>query len=354
MLILFVLAAFGDTGWTCDTLEIEPLVTGISDLVVDPEGHVYFLDGRESKIHHLDPKGQPIGAFGNKGQGPGEFKWTRQLAYLIEPARVAVVDYQNDQVHLFTPEGRFDRALRLPNRARFQPLRIIDTDHFVFVDEENPFKPDFEENKGARFVVASFEDLEDERMIYSHDARHHADPALVKTEGGGGSLDFSWMPTSLLDLSRNRLIVVGSTREVDFRLYVPGKDEPVATIRDEGLGFRPLTREEIKASPGAIIINGERHSAVDFEQPDVAVPIAGVRFDARSRLWVELNRPRHENHPERYRIYDIDKGLVGTLELAAGERLFWADESSIYCTRREEDDLDERILVEKRAYTLEQ
>jgi len=352
VLFLFLLFVSGEVTWTRDTSEIVPLVSGIMDMVVTPDGEVYFLDGRESVIHHLDASGAHIGAFGRAGEGPGEFRWTSQLVSFGEEPVIGVLDIQKDAIHRFTRDGLFHSSMTFPGDISHTPLRVLDKSRFVYVDAHHPNSSDFEPNRGAAFVSASFADAGDETVFYRHDSHDHADPGIVTSKDTTSIFGLAWMPESLLDVSRDGLIAVGTTRGVDIRIFEPDELEQVAEISDPEIGARILTEDELETYRRGAVVAGKRYPYFGQEKPEVAAPLASMRFDGLGRLWVRLSKPRDQALPERYRIYEPNKGLIATLALESGERVYWADADAMWLVRTE-GGADERILVEKRAYTLE-
>lgn len=75
-------------------------------LTVDSRGNVYVADTNANRIDKLSPKGQVLGHWGKKGEGPGEF--TRPEGVAVDRAgNVYVADTFNDRVEKLSPKGKF-------------------------------------------------------------------------------------------------------------------------------------------------------------------------------------------------------------------------------------------------------
>ena len=77
--------------------------TGVA---VDSHGNVYVADTNANRIDKLSPKGQVLGHWGKKGEGPGEF--TRPEGVAVDRAgNIYVADTFNDRVEKLSPKGKF-------------------------------------------------------------------------------------------------------------------------------------------------------------------------------------------------------------------------------------------------------
>lgn len=60
----------------------EPPLGSITQVRVDSRGHVYVVDGQTQEILEFTPSGAFVRRFGGEGQGPGEFRFIRQMRVL--------------------------------------------------------------------------------------------------------------------------------------------------------------------------------------------------------------------------------------------------------------------------------
>lgn len=113
--LLFMMGLLeGDVQWWIrDTGIYQPLQQ--DEVIVDDEGRVYVLNFAEAVIRQYDDRGELIGTFGRKGQGPGEFQYPMQM--FLQEGQLAVVDIGNNAVSYFQLDGSFQRRVEMPKRG---------------------------------------------------------------------------------------------------------------------------------------------------------------------------------------------------------------------------------------------
>ena len=79
------------------------------------------VDSYEDQIHCVDPEGVVVGAFGRKGEGPGEFGRPAFLAR-GDQGTVGVADLELGRFTVFEPAGAYVSTVRLP-ASPFSPSR---------------------------------------------------------------------------------------------------------------------------------------------------------------------------------------------------------------------------------------
>jgi len=156
----------------------ELLFGSIVSVCEDDKGDFYVLDKREQKVLKFSPDGRRLGAFGRKGQGPGDFQSPGRIAFT--PAGELAVFEDIALVSFHRTDGAFLRRLDLSGRLG---LGYIGPDLFygwewepeaqrqVLVDARNAVISAFHSIPRDRFSAA----LPDEtgRMVmfnYSHEA----------------------------------------------------------------------------------------------------------------------------------------------------------------------------------------
>ncbi len=86
----------------------------IEDALVDKEGRVYLLDTVLNTVYLMGPDGEIIGNLGGEGDGPGEFRFAREMVFLPEgtlgimemmPGKVVVVDFAGNPRPSFALSG---------------------------------------------------------------------------------------------------------------------------------------------------------------------------------------------------------------------------------------------------------
>ena len=98
-----VLWTFGVCGTDREALQ-KPI-----GVAADADGHIYVADMSGRRVIKLDPEGQFLLAWGEAGEGPGQFTEPFDLA-VTPQNEIAVLDAVNQVVSLWSPEGRFLRA----------------------------------------------------------------------------------------------------------------------------------------------------------------------------------------------------------------------------------------------------
>ncbi len=88
------LAAFGKAGDSSGDLALPKSVS------VDPEGHVYVVDGRFENVQVFDRTGELLLFFGEEGNGPGQF-WLPGDIHIEASGRMWVCDSYNRRVQVF-------------------------------------------------------------------------------------------------------------------------------------------------------------------------------------------------------------------------------------------------------------
>jgi sugar lactone lactonase YvrE len=72
-----------------------------------PRGTIYVSDGYANhRIHRFSPDGQLISAWGELGDGPGQFM-NPHAVWVLPDGRVVVVDRENNRLQVFSPDGAF-------------------------------------------------------------------------------------------------------------------------------------------------------------------------------------------------------------------------------------------------------
>lgn len=122
-----VIRIWGATGTDTGSLNTP---TGID---VDYEGNVYVIDSGNARVQVFDSTGRFVRTWGGDGISPGQFRNPIDLAVHFKPQDtaieyVAVSDYGNNRVQLFTPQGQFLRS-----EAVGLPLGVESFDTYVFV-----------------------------------------------------------------------------------------------------------------------------------------------------------------------------------------------------------------------------
>jgi hypothetical protein len=90
------------------------LFSSISSVCEDTSKNFYVVDRLERKVLKFDPKGNLILSFGQKGQGPGDFRSLRRII-LTEQGQLAVCEDMND-ISFHKLDGEFIKRIHLSGR----------------------------------------------------------------------------------------------------------------------------------------------------------------------------------------------------------------------------------------------
>lgn len=90
----------------------EYLLARISMIAVGPEGDV-FVAQVDGDLRQYDPEGTFVRRVAGVGQGPGEVQYVVGMDVAAD-GRLAVVDFGNQRVSIYSPEGEFLRQMRRP------------------------------------------------------------------------------------------------------------------------------------------------------------------------------------------------------------------------------------------------
>ena len=94
-------AVFGQAGDASGDLAMPKAVA------VDPEGHIYVVDGRFENVQIFSPKGELLLFLGEEGTGPGQF-WLPGGMWIEPGGRIWICDTYNRRVQVFQYVGEFD------------------------------------------------------------------------------------------------------------------------------------------------------------------------------------------------------------------------------------------------------
>ena len=75
-------------------------------MVLDSKGQLCVLDFGTMMVHVFDRKLQPVGTFGKRGNGPGEFSVPREIC-IDRLGNFFVADTLNHRIQVFDPDGKF-------------------------------------------------------------------------------------------------------------------------------------------------------------------------------------------------------------------------------------------------------
>lgn len=114
VMLLFFSVIMGEENWQLDDTQVfRPL--DLEEVAVAPDGTTFLLRQDACQIAAYDAAGHFVRAFGQKGQGPGEFSVPTKL--FANEAHLMVQDQGASSMSWFTHEGEFVQRKDLPKRG---------------------------------------------------------------------------------------------------------------------------------------------------------------------------------------------------------------------------------------------
>ncbi len=125
VLLLWVLALNGRVSGAADRIKLQVnktlelgkgglMFASIASVCEDPDSNLYVLDRMEHKVLKFSPEGKLIQAFGQKGQGPGDFQNPHLLAFTPKGQLVVADELYN--LTFLSEQGHFIERIHLDGR----------------------------------------------------------------------------------------------------------------------------------------------------------------------------------------------------------------------------------------------
>ncbi|MGE5341895.1 MAG: 6-bladed beta-propeller [Candidatus Omnitrophota bacterium] len=124
--------------WEAESATDDYIFGQIADIQVDDDGLIYVLEWKQYKFFVFDQKGKFLYSFGNKGEGPGEFRMA--FTFFLEGPYVIVPD--EGKVHYFTKNGKYIKSYSCSNMNT--PRLFLDEYRFLTVRETEDKKEKLE------------------------------------------------------------------------------------------------------------------------------------------------------------------------------------------------------------------
>ena len=129
----------------------------IKDIAVDEQGQVYMADYRKKRVHVYNPDGSFNRSIGREGKGPGEFQMIWDIEVLNN--ELFVLDYGQSKISVFDVETSQHRAefdISLNNNSTQQPSWINQTQKLRFSYSPTKF---YIKSDGNYLIIFSDEDV---------------------------------------------------------------------------------------------------------------------------------------------------------------------------------------------------
>ncbi len=255
----------------------------IADVAVAEDGRIYVADVEGPHVKVLSPDGTLQDTVGTQGDGPGEFQHPLKLS-VARGSSLYVLDGADGRVHVFTPEGAFERMFR-PDSDQGFPIDMMIPDGTGASPDKAIF---FVYSPGARAVVQ-----EDAQMaVRTVRPEGTIDGTLLttppyrmtsKTLGNGGKLFLN------VPLTPRPHYALGPTGRVHYAygdsLNVTAYDatgKPERTVRVPFESTPPVTDDEIA---DALADRTRGKEQVRSQIPDSKPAFTQFLVDGDGRYW---------------------------------------------------------------------
>lgn len=91
----------------------------VADMAFDQAGNLYVVDGQALRIVVVDREGALVRAFGDAGEGPGEFGDGPLLMTVRPDGRAIVYEVERSAFQIFGADGAFERMVRVGGGTGF-------------------------------------------------------------------------------------------------------------------------------------------------------------------------------------------------------------------------------------------
>jgi len=153
----------------------------ISAVDVDNRHRIFLVDAGEKTVWVFDAEGTRLMNIGREGQGPGELEGPSDVA-VFDDGRILVVDNQQRRLHLFSPEGVFDRTISITEQPVGQALLMSDETVLLTRSKGFFFRLGPVDEDAGRFGLY---DLEGRRLGQIGALETHKNPLLAAILNGG-------------------------------------------------------------------------------------------------------------------------------------------------------------------------
>ncbi|MGH7459691.1 MAG: 6-bladed beta-propeller [Longimicrobiales bacterium] len=353
-------------------LQIEGADADIERAPIDPvrvsrlgNGRYLVADGDQRGHHALlvfDAQGRFVMRLGRKGRGPGEFGQLFQWGGTYRGDSIAAYDFIDRAIEVFAPDGRFARALKLPNTrsgVRPPPGTYGASDYFIGPFSDGRvlrFEPAILNISGGPGQVWYEPDL----MLYDADGANPRKLATLRTWGqwwDGKKAVSSPLQAVAITVAGKSNWYHGVAEEFNIGVF-DSEGRVVRTLR------RAFNRQRVTAADQETAIrslarmfsSGGQHAAQNSPEEIEKRLRAEARFPEFRPAYLHLVEDSDDNvwvqHygagavldqagplPSRWSIFDAQGQFLGELEMPASFRVstitkdqvlgFWQDEFDV-------------------------
>ena len=272
----------------------------VEDAVVDDQGLSYLLDTVLSTVLVVDEEGNILRNLSGEGDGPGEFRFARELVFLPDGA-LGIMEMMPGKIVSVTTDGTPRPSFALDATDGGGMMNHLQ--HIAAGKEAvliGRVSTNFDE-KGAT--------IHRSLALHGPDGRQLCVIREDKETQAGGNIQLGGNEgdefTSNFTLSPDgRVITYPDTRRYEFRVYGPdGRKEKL--VRREYTSVRRPEKELAAARKQAEEMSARFNGSVQIDVPEVADDIDGIIARPNGELWVANSRGNRDAEPGSIGYFDV-------------------------------------------------
>lgn len=290
--------------WRFGAEEEDFLFGLIEDAVVDEKGHIYLLDTVLSTIYVVDEHGEVLRQVSGEGDGPGEFRFARELVFLPDGA-LGIMEMMPGKIVSVERDGtpRPSFALEVvDNGAMMNHLQhVAANSDAVLIGRVST---NFSEGQVTITRLLSVHGPDGAQRAVVREDKEVQSGGNINI-GGGGEDEFTENFTLCPD---GRIVLYPNPRKYELQIY--GTDgEKQNLIRRQYSSIRRPDKELEEARKEADRMREQFGGQVEMEVEEMADDISRVIARPNGELWVansQGSRDRLEHSLGWFDVYDKD------------------------------------------------
>ncbi len=234
------------------------------DAILDHEENIIIIDAGNYSIKKFDRTGKFILAFGNKGQGPGEFDFPFKVS-VDSNNNIYIFDSPKNYVHVFSSHGDFLKGIRY-DKEHYFPFDMLRNGNIIMVNK------DIDESRLVFLMNSDSEIISDfgSKRQYKSNRLNYRGNLISFTEGLSGRLVLAFHNQNRIDVhdsERNLLYKISRelpyVEDEDYRSSNPGKPNETlwtncfsACVAEDGknrIWISTVVDQENRGDPGSLM-----------------------------------------------------------------------------------------------------
>ncbi len=286
--------------WRLGGEDEEVLFGLVEDAVVDDQGYSYLLDTVLCSVLVVDQQGEIVRNLSGQGDGPGEFRFARELVFLPDGA-LGIMEMMPGKIVSVTTDGTPRPSFALDSTDGGGMMNHLQ--HIAA-------------SKDAVLIGRVNTTFAEEGATISRTlALHGADgqqTALIRedkeTQSGGniqlGGRDGDEFTQNFTLCPDGRVVTFPDPRKYEFRIY--GRDgQKQQMVRRQYKSVRRPEKELEAARKQAEEMQARFNGSVQIDVPEVADDIAGIIARPDGMLWVANSQGNRDGGPGSIGYFDV-------------------------------------------------